>query len=66
MEHCTKATFPNLGEQNVSSAPTTWDQYEFISPVGKRVLGLPPFYEVQGSWRTDGVNVGRRGQIKVQ
>ncbi len=37
-----------------------------FSPVGKRVLGLPPFYEVRGSWRTDAVDIGRRGQIKVQ
>lgn len=37
-----------------------------FSPIGKRILGLPPPYEVQGSWHTDGVNIGRRGQIKVQ
>jgi hypothetical protein len=34
--------------------------------VGKRVLGLPPFYEVQGRWHTDGVDIGRHGRVKVQ
>ena len=59
--------FPDSGEQNVSDTlfRTRYLRSSCIS-VGKRVLGLPPGYEVQGSWRTDGVDIGRRGRVKVQ